>query len=664
MATAVAVFVLTLLFLGALVSTTEITRGGEIYFLRDSIIKNLLFVLFIIILFVLCIYITKKNSKTSNIILEIEKSNELYLRIRKFILMALFGVGLVWILAAKVGGRADDRVIQEITFAANLGDFREFEAGGYINRYPNQLGYLALSFVFSKVFGNFNYFALQIVNVIAMTLFYKYMTDILESFKISRITRLLYLLTGFLFFPLIMYCAFAYGTVLGLCFSALAIKLELNYFDTKKVLFAICSAISMALAFFFKNNYMIFGIGMIITALVFAIKRLDKKVLIYLLGLILCMGCCFLVPKAFHLYGQSSWIWVAMGMQEGTYGPGWYEKFCDDLYEIAPANPDLQAAEAKKIIKEYGEKYISNPKEAISFYTRKNASQWNCPTFQGFFVNTYENAGNVRSDLLYKLISSEGEFWALRILNLLQFACLAGAMLFFFTEWGKEQYIRMLVFPTIFVGGFIFHTVWEAKSLYTLPYFSVIIPISIIGYAEFCGYIADKLTAGKEAVSVKKKRAFLVGSLSISLIIVLVLYGYSGVACITSDNDTYEEYLANSTYHTFLKEGVYQFTTKDGNAISLDGNSNIKVSVLAGKTYLYVENMGYLTWDRDFSSGKYTVYVSKLLTYDNHQEWYSQEGPDETVCLYNEDGMYLLFNEQGNLDIDIFTYDDSKTWKY
>ena len=38
------------------------------------------------------------------------------------------------------------------------------------------------------------------------------------------------------------------------------------------------------------------------------------------------------------------------------------------------------------------------------------------------------------------------------------------------------------VLPLTFIGGFIFHLFWEGKCQYTLPYFMLLLPLSIIGF--------------------------------------------------------------------------------------------------------------------------------------------------------------------------------------
>ena len=39
-----------------------------------------------------------------------------------------------------------------------------------------------------------------------------------------------------------------------------------------------------------------------------------------------------------------------------------------------------------------------------------------------------------------------------------------------------------LIFPIVFIGGFLFHLIWEAKCQYTITYFILLIPYAIVGY--------------------------------------------------------------------------------------------------------------------------------------------------------------------------------------
>lgn len=44
----------------------------------------------------------------------------------------------------------------------------------------------------------------------------------------------------------------------------------------------------------------------------------------------------------------------------------------------------------------------------------------------------------------------------------------------------KNLSLELIFLITIFIGGFAFHVLWEAKSRYIIPYIVVLIPVSSI----------------------------------------------------------------------------------------------------------------------------------------------------------------------------------------
>ena len=44
----------------------------------------------------------------------------------------------------------------------------------------------------------------------------------------------------------------------------------------------------------------------------------------------------------------------------------------------------------------------------------------------------------------------------------------------------KNLSLELLFLITIFIGGFAFHILWEAKSRYIIPYIVVLIPVASI----------------------------------------------------------------------------------------------------------------------------------------------------------------------------------------
>ena len=44
----------------------------------------------------------------------------------------------------------------------------------------------------------------------------------------------------------------------------------------------------------------------------------------------------------------------------------------------------------------------------------------------------------------------------------------------------KNMSNEAILLITIFLGGFFFHILWEAKSRYIIPYFAILIPLASI----------------------------------------------------------------------------------------------------------------------------------------------------------------------------------------
>lgn len=67
-------------------------------------------------------------------------------------------------------------------------------------------------------------------------------------------------------------------------------------------------------------------------------------------------------------------------------------------------------------------------------------------------------------------------------LNILQSIILFGSMLYAVYALFFNSAPVSTVLPLTFIGGFIFHIFWEGKCQYTLPYFVLLLPLSIIGF--------------------------------------------------------------------------------------------------------------------------------------------------------------------------------------
>ncbi len=161
---------------------------------------------------------------------------------------------------------------------------------------------------------------------------------------------------------------------------------------------------------------------------------------------------------------------------------GWYNGYNRKVYRKNKYDYEKADTKAKEEITKRLEKFKNEPSYAFDFYYKKLVSQWNNPTFQGLWINDIRKNLNSKPfyvrDVLGKTPLNES---LNQYMNILQTIILFGALMYIIIDYKKING-KQLFFITIFIGGFLFHILWEAKGQYTITYFLLLIPYCIKGY--------------------------------------------------------------------------------------------------------------------------------------------------------------------------------------
>ena len=187
-----------------------------------------------------------------------------------------------------------------------------------------------------------------------------------------------------------------------------------------------------------------------------------------------------------------------MGMQESSRGCGWYNGFNIDTYDAAGMNSDAANAISRAAINERIAYFREHPGYAVNFYLHKHLSQWADGTYASRQATLATYGG--RSDFLKEVY--EGS--------------LASAYIEWGNAWQNVLYLGMLLFCIATVrkrrpgngsanaaanddfrfrniclytyagliavlGGFLFHTIWEANSRYIFVYSLLLMPYCAAG---------------------------------------------------------------------------------------------------------------------------------------------------------------------------------------
>ena len=164
------------------------------------------------------------------------------------------------------------------------------------------------------------------------------------------------------------------------------------------------------------------------------------------------------------------------------------------------------------------------------FLSKKVASQWNNPEFQCFWITNVRSSDIEKSPVISDILSLKGSSTFIAFLNIMQSIILFGSMLYAVNTLIEGTFAGAAVLPLTFIGGFIFHLFWEGKCQYTLPYFMLLLPLSIIGFYS----MAKKLS------SVSKKYLYKCGVFAVILLFIAIIF--NRFIILNQDNKSYRQY--------------------------------------------------------------------------------------------------------------------------
>ncbi len=522
------------------------------------------FLLLAVFLFIVLLVFLRKLPIVTRFTVRVEEDDAFFLRVRRGILLITGIVAVIWVLSSQlIPFPADDQqAILDGASQLRSGENSLFQPGAYYYRYHNNIGLMLLCYYGSFLFGGQNYVAFQMFNIIALLLLLRELSELCAVFQFGRTVQLTVVLEGLLFFPLILYCSFVYGTMPGLAITLLACRLECRFLQKGRHKDAFFCAACCFLAIIIKSNYQIFLIGMIIVAIIEAIQLQKIKLLMLpcIMVLIIIFVPTLLQVVCEHLAActlnqpQSAWTWIAMGLSEPPMAPPGYadNALSWRLYKDSGFNTEQNAILAKEICSERLVFFLKDRTDAFRFFSQKLTYEWSEPSFQAFWSIIGLESHLELAPWVKFMISWNGQDWACKYLNILQALHLVGVCLYivlFQRERENTQLICMLL-PLIFIGGFVFHIFWEAGPRYTLIFFILLFPYAHAGYERLTSIlISCFLVDNTERRTIRNKLRLLMPYfcvLMLGILLLSVVYRGPKKEMLSSEGEAYSEYLANN----------------------------------------------------------------------------------------------------------------------
>lgn len=561
-------------------------------------------------------------------------------------------IAFLFILSTQVAPFSDGQKVFQIAEGLRQYDYSAFVRGGYIDRYPHQLGLILYYYILSFLTGKHNYVMIQILNAVFFSIALYDINRIFHVFyaKDSDSNRNIYWIY-FLFVPLFSYIIFVYGTIPSLSFSIFSIYHLVIFLKNERVRDSILSSVFIGIALVLKTNSLIMWVALVIFLICNSIvcflrnRKCSNKYLVYLLLLVMSLFLAQKGPKFIAeamtgmmvSEGEPMSSYVVMGLMETAVGPGSSHPYPIEVYQ--GNNYDTHAAdlESKEMLKTKLISYSKDPKRAISFFVRKTAFQWNNPSFRCISMLSNRTTTLEESPVLKLYVNEQFQNVLLFYLNIFQILILFGALLFICFN-RKECSLTELIFAVIFIGGFLFHTFWESSPYYTFPYFLLLFPYSLQGYHLF-------------KISENRKAAFFPITVLLAFTVFMApLFSFFGIS--------YKEYLEN---HPMLTSASVETNPSGFCSIRPKTNEALYLSTDNG---LYTGNhpvcLTPFSEDSDFLIGIYHSNGTSTLRFRSRGTLLSMDMETSQPVAYHDDykSLYYLSDLKVNYAWDIIPSDN------
>lgn len=448
--------------------TTEHT-----YFVRDYWWLHIL--IFVGISFIM--YLTDKRR-------ELSQKQIRYIYLAAIFLYIL--ISSIIVIVGNVAPRFDQKHCMDIANQMRNGNYKEIQPGGYLFKCPHQVGIVIAIEILSNIFGDGNFIILQILNTVLSAII----------FAILNRNQKQGIVLSILFLPWVLTNTLVYGTIPGLALCIISFYLVNHKRSHNMGYLCMCLAgILVAISVVLKPNYMIFAISILIYLLLglFNKERKPVSVLLFVIVFSISHICLSQISENYlnslsggEVTGVPMSGYIAMGLQDGKLAPGWYNGYHLRVYN-EDYDYEKSDAEFKTNIVNTFKNDLNDPSTGISRFSKKIQSEWNNPTFQSVWL---VEEGNLKA-----ITEGRGRYIYINYCNILQTIILTFTFIFCITRI-RDCKVCEILFPIFFIGGFLFHLIWEAQCIYTTPYFICLIPMAILGMLEWKKAI-KKVTAQK-----------------------------------------------------------------------------------------------------------------------------------------------------------------------
>ncbi len=417
---------------------------------------------------------------------------------------AILAAGIFWILFNDSVPAYDQKTVynEAQRIAGFLDEPFDTEYFSYFSR---NRGVTLLAAAAMKLFGNHLY-SFRIINLLAsLAVYYSIGRMVKIVFRNPLVTSMTSLLL-MMFYPLVIYTSYHYGTLLSIAFTSLGLYATAAWHETGKRLYMAVIILAFPLGILMHQSA---AIGLIASVIYLLMSSKGKLFLVNILISAMAVIMIFLSMKLVDtVYTRitraekdtfsvpvSCTVYMGLTSTTGASGPGSQDGMDAQIFN--ENNRDGQAANRAALdgIFTVMNEYLTG-KRSLMFFVEKTQYQWLDPTFgarKTIRMNDSNMGEPLNSDAFTAFYKSP--------LRTIVFKLSIGAMLLIYAgAFGAgcrsihkiREYPAMILIQLYVIGGGAFQMIWESLSRYCLGYFIWLLPLAAFGFYTLYNFFKNR----------------------------------------------------------------------------------------------------------------------------------------------------------------------------
>ncbi len=408
-------------------------------------------------------------------------------------LLICFIVGIIWIFI-------NDPLIKEAGDSYNCfnaakeiakHNYGPLSYKSYLSTYPNNIGFVTYLLIHIKLFGEYYaLYSVRIINLLMVILGYYSLYGITKKiFCNNRNVNCINIFLMLLNMQFVFYAFMIYGNCLSYSLALFSVYCLLIYFEKEKKIFLFLTSFSIICSIGIKENSLIILIAEIIFMFLYFLNK--KKKIIIICALITLSGTYVATSGLQKYWGDKVGInyseiklpticWLAYGLNYDQRKPGSYMSEFETFHIENGYIPKYTKLQAETFINGVFNEFKKRPSLIFRFYGQKFLVSWADPQYDAFDgYRELDNSGFVENVIGGKINNSLHILW-----DGTSSVIAIGLLFYIFKNFKKIKLSEMLC-STIVFGGFLFHWLWEVKSIYLYQYFMYLLPYAAYGINLF-----------------------------------------------------------------------------------------------------------------------------------------------------------------------------------